>query len=96
MYMLGWIDLIYGLPFSYYHSFVLEEKFGFNKMTIKLWLTDMIKGQGLAIAFGIPIGSAFLSIINKTGQGYDYLPYPDRARVQQARAAQAWKAEGEC
>jgi STE24 endopeptidase len=72
MYMLGWIDLLYGLPFSYYHSFVLEEKFGFNKMTIKLWLTDMIKGQGLAIAFGIPIGSAFLSIINKTGQGFFY------------------------
>jgi STE24 endopeptidase len=72
MYMLGWIDLLYGLPFSYYHSFVLEEKFGFNKMTVKLWLTDMVKGQGLAIAFGIPIGSAFLSIINKTGQGFFY------------------------
>jgi STE24 endopeptidase len=72
MYMLGWIDLLYGLPFSYYHSFVLEEKFGFNKMTVKLWLSDMAKGQGLAIAFGIPIGSAFLSIINKTGQGFFY------------------------
>jgi STE24 endopeptidase len=72
MYMLGWIDLLYGLPFSYYHSFVLEEKFGFNKMTVKLWLTDMLKGQGLAIAFGIPIGSAFLSIINKTGEGFFY------------------------
>ncbi|KAH8726348.1 CaaX prenyl protease [Phaeosphaeriaceae sp. PMI808] len=72
MYMLGWIDLFYGLPFSYYHSFVLEEKFGFNKMTIKLWLTDMVKGQALAIAFGVPIGSAFLAIINKTGQNFFY------------------------
>jgi STE24 endopeptidase len=72
MYMLGWIDLIYGIPFAYYHSFVLEESFGFNKMTIKLWLTDMVKGQGLALAFGIPIGSAFLAIINKTGQGFFY------------------------
>jgi STE24 endopeptidase len=72
MYMLGWIDLIYGLPFAYYHSFILEEKFGFNKMTIKLWLTDMVKGQGLAIAFGIPIGSAFLAIIKRTGQGFFY------------------------
>ncbi|KAF1920120.1 CaaX prenyl protease [Ampelomyces quisqualis] len=72
MYMLGWIDLVYGLPFSYYHSFVLEEKFGFNKMNVKLWLTDMVKGQALAIAFGIPIGSAFLAIINKTGQGFFY------------------------
>jgi len=72
MYMLGWIDLIAGLGFSYYHSFVLEEKFGFNKMTVKLWVTDMIKGQALAIAFGIPIGSAFLTIIKKTGQGFFY------------------------
>lgn len=72
MYMLGWIDLIYGLGFSYYHSFVLEEKFGFNKMTVKLWLTDMVKGQALAIAFGIPIGSAFLAIIKRTGQNFFY------------------------
>ncbi|KAH6844260.1 CaaX prenyl protease [Alternaria alternata] len=72
MYMLGWIDLIAGLGFSYYHSFVLEEKFGFNKMTVKLWLTDMVKGQALAIAFGVPIGSAFLSIIKATGQGFFY------------------------
>jgi STE24 endopeptidase len=72
MYLLGWIDLVLGLPFAYYHSFVLEEKFGFNKMTIKLWLTDMVKGQGLALAFGIPIGSAFLSIIKRTGQNFFY------------------------
>jgi STE24 endopeptidase len=72
MYMLAWIDLIAGLPFQYYHSFVLEEKFGFNKMTVQLWLTDMVKGQALALAFGIPIGSAFLAIVNKTGQNFFY------------------------
>jgi STE24 endopeptidase len=60
------------MPFSYYHSFVLEEKFGFNKMTVKLWITDMLKGHALTIAFGIPIGSAFLSIIKRTGQGFFY------------------------
>ncbi|KAH7355871.1 CaaX prenyl protease [Pyrenochaeta sp. MPI-SDFR-AT-0127] len=72
MYLLGWIDLVAGLGFSYYHSFVLEEAFGFNKMTVKLWLTDMVKGQALAIAFGIPIGSAFLAIIKRTGQNFFY------------------------
>lgn len=72
VYLFGLIDLVAGLPFSYYHSFVLEEKFGFNKMTVKLWLTDMIKGQALAIAFGIPIGSAFLAIIKKTRQSFFY------------------------
>ncbi|KAF2474675.1 CaaX prenyl protease [Lindgomyces ingoldianus] len=71
-YLFGLIELVAGLPFAYYHSFVLEEKFGFNKMTIKLWITDMLKGQALTIAFGIPIGSAFLSIIKKTGQSFFY------------------------
>ncbi|KAF2198200.1 CaaX prenyl protease [Delitschia confertaspora ATCC 74209] len=72
VYLFGLIDLVFGLPFSYYHSFVLEEKFGFNKMTKKLWLTDMLKGQALTIAFGLPIGSAFLAIIKKTGTNFFY------------------------
>lgn len=72
MYLFSLTELVIGLPFSYYHSFVLEEKFGFNKMTVKLWLTDMLKGQALTIAFGIPIGSAFLTIIKKTGDSFFY------------------------
>jgi STE24 endopeptidase len=72
VWLFGMIDLVAGIPFAYYHSFVLEEKFGFNKMTMKLWITDMIKGQALTIAFGIPIGSAFLSIIKSTGQSFFY------------------------
>ena len=35
---------ILGLPFSLYREFVVEKKFGFSKMTVKLWLSDMIKG----------------------------------------------------
>jgi STE24 endopeptidase len=72
VYLFGLIDLVAGLPFSYYHSFVLEEKFGFNKMTIKLWLTDMLKSQALTVAFGVPIGSAFLAIIKRTGDSFFY------------------------
>ena len=59
-----------GLPFSYYHHFVLEEKFGFNKQTKSIWIADFFKGQGLSLALGIPIGSAFLAIIKKTGQQF--------------------------
>ena len=36
-------QLIISLPFSYYSSFVIEEKFGFNKMTKKLFFTDALK-----------------------------------------------------
>lgn len=72
MYLFGLIELVLGLPFAYYSHFVLEEKFGFNKMTIKLWITDMLKGQALLIALGAPIGSAFLSIVKRTGDSFFY------------------------
>ena len=63
----SFVETIIGLPFSYYHHFVLEEKFGFNKQTIGLWLTDLVKGQALSLAFGVPIGAAFFKIIQVTG-----------------------------
>lgn len=37
------LQTIISLPFSYYSTFVIEEKFGFNKMTKKLFFTDLIK-----------------------------------------------------
>ncbi|KAF2090674.1 CaaX prenyl protease-like protein [Saccharata proteae CBS 121410] len=66
------IDTILGLPFAYYQNFVMEEKFGFNKLTVKLWITDMLKGQALGVVFGVPIMSAFLKIIQKTGTNFFY------------------------
>ncbi|KAF2156761.1 hypothetical protein K461DRAFT_289141 [Myriangium duriaei CBS 260.36] len=68
----SFIETILGMPLSYYYHFVLEEKYGFNKQTIKLWLTDMVKGQALALAFGTPLGWGFLKIIQKTGDGFFY------------------------
>jgi len=43
---------ILSLPFSYYHSFVIEERFGFNKMSKTLFVKDKIKGFLLAIIIG--------------------------------------------
>ncbi|KAF2842769.1 hypothetical protein M501DRAFT_993532 [Patellaria atrata CBS 101060] len=68
----SFVDTIMNIPFDYYHHFIQEQKFGFNKMTVDLWIKDMIKGQALGIAFGVPIGSAFLAIIKKTGQSFFY------------------------
>lgn len=63
-------ETLLGLPFSYYYHFVLEEKFGFNKQTLSLYLTDLLKSQALSLAFGIPLGAAFLKIIQKTGDSF--------------------------
>ncbi|KAJ5112323.1 CAAX prenyl protease 1 [Penicillium argentinense] len=66
------LSTVFTLPVSYYQTFVLEEKFGFNKQTLKLWVTDMIKGQLLGIVLGTPIISAVLKIIQITGNGFFY------------------------
>ncbi|KAL2417727.1 CAAX prenyl protease 1 [Exophiala dermatitidis] len=68
----SFISQILSLPTSYYGTFVLEEKFGFNKQTVKLWLTDMLKGQALMVALGTPLLSAFLKIIQVTGTRFFY------------------------
>ena len=58
------------LPIDYYSHFVLEEEFGFNKQTVKLWMMDLLKGQALSIAFAAPLLSGFLAIVQKTGNSF--------------------------
>ena len=43
------------IPFSLYGTFIIEEKFGFNKTTPKTWVIDKIKGLGLFTVIGLPL-----------------------------------------
>jgi STE24 endopeptidase len=47
--------MVANLPVSYYSTFVIEEKFGFNKTTKKLFVVDSIKQMVLSIALGLPV-----------------------------------------
>ena len=47
--------MLANLPVSYYSTFVIEEKFGFNKTTKKLFVVDSIKQMVLSIALGLPV-----------------------------------------
>ncbi|MCX6448044.1 MAG: M48 family metallopeptidase [Actinobacteria bacterium] len=47
--------MLANLPVSYYSTFVIEEKFGFNKTTKKLFVMDSIKQALLSIALGLPV-----------------------------------------
>jgi STE24 endopeptidase len=47
--------MIANLPISYYSTFVIEEKFGFNKTTKKLFVMDTIKQMLLSTALGLPV-----------------------------------------
>ena len=44
-----------GLPLSLIQTFVIEQRFGFNKMTWGLWLSDLVKGVVLGLVLGLPI-----------------------------------------
>jgi STE24 endopeptidase len=59
-------DLI-GLPFSIYSTFVIEEKFGFNKTTVKTFILDKIKGYVLAILLGGLLISLLIYLIMLMG-----------------------------
>lgn len=66
------IQQILSLPTSIYSTFVLEEKFGFNKQTPKLFVMDILKGQMLSFILAPPILAGFLAIVQKTGNKFFY------------------------
>ena len=59
------------IPFSIYRNFILEEKFGFNRMTIKTFTGDLVKELILTLALGIPLIYAILYLLNMSTIG-DY------------------------
>lgn len=56
-----------GMPFDYYRQFVLEERFGFNKMTRKLWIVDAVKWTAIGAALGLPLLWVVLTLMERTG-----------------------------
>ncbi|KAK1754520.1 CAAX prenyl protease 1 [Echria macrotheca] len=76
------INQALSLPTSIYHTFVLEEKFGFNKQTPKLFVTDIIKSNLVAVVLAPPILSGFLAIIQKTGSQFFYYLWAFAAGLQ--------------
>ena len=61
------LSSVLDLPFDWYRQFVLEERFGFNKMTTGLWLADMAKGVLIGAAIGLPLLWVVLALMQKTG-----------------------------
>ncbi len=59
----GLIDL----PLSLYQTFRLEQRFGFNKMTLRLWLSDLLKSTLLGAFIGLPIAALILWVMGATG-----------------------------
>ncbi|MDP3230121.1 MAG: M48 family metallopeptidase [Acidovorax sp.] len=55
------------LPLSLYQTFVVEERFGFNKMTWRLWLADAVKGLVVGAMIGLPLAALILWLMGSAG-----------------------------
>ncbi len=64
------ISSIIDIPVSLYQNFQLEEKFGFNKMTLKVFFMDMLKNTVVLLALGVPILLLVLWIMNNMGENW--------------------------
>jgi len=68
--IIGFASDIFNIPFSWYDSFVIEKKYGFNKMTIRTFITDHIKSWFLVLLIGIPVLGLITWFYYKTGPGF--------------------------
>lgn len=55
------------LPLSLSQTFGLEQRFGFNKMTLSLWLSDLVKGLAVGAVLGLPIIWLILELMHMGG-----------------------------
>lgn len=55
------------LPFDYYKSFVVDQRFGFNKMTPMMFFTDILKHSLVGLVLGAPILFAALALMQSSG-----------------------------
>ena len=55
------------LPFNWWETFRLEERFGFNKSSLKLWISDQIKGLALGLIIGVPLLMGLMWIVTQMG-----------------------------
>ncbi len=61
------------MPFSLYSTFVIEQRFGFNRTSLKTWVMDLLKGVVLAIVIGIPLLAGMLWFMDRHLSGLWWL-----------------------
>lgn len=61
------LRMMISLPFSLYHTFRIEERFGFNKTTLSVFVMDRIKGLLLGVVLGVPLLAGVLAFFEYAG-----------------------------
>lgn len=65
--ILVFLNSLISLPFSIYSTFVIEERFGFNKTTVKTFILDLLKMLMLSVLLGVPLLAGLLAFFQYSG-----------------------------
>ena len=63
----GLAGAIVDLPFNFYHIFGIEERYGFNTRTVKIWVTDLLKSLIITVILGVILLSLLLIMVGYIG-----------------------------
>ncbi|MCI0413997.1 M48 family metallopeptidase [bacterium] len=66
IFLLGFAGGLLSLPFDFYKTFVIEEEFGFNRTTLRIFILDRLKGLLIAILLGVPLLAVLLSFFESS------------------------------
>ena len=58
------------LPSEWYATFRLEQRFGFNRTTLRLWVADLLKGLAVGAVLGLPLASLVLWLMGAAGPAW--------------------------
>jgi STE24 endopeptidase len=61
------IGAVIELPLNWYETFRIEQRFGFNRMSLALWVADLFKGALVGLAVGLPLAALILWIMGASG-----------------------------
>ena len=67
LFLIGLLLSIPSLPFDWWGTFKLEERFGFNKSTQELWVMDKVKGTAIGFIIGYPLLALLIYLVGAAG-----------------------------
>lgn len=73
--VLGLLSMLSNIPFSYYNTFVIEERHGFNRQTRKGFWMDQLKGLLLGAVLGGLLLAALLFVMEKAGNAWWWIAW---------------------
>jgi STE24 endopeptidase len=65
--MVGLLGSLIDMPLDAWRRFRVEQRFGFNRLTVRLWLSDLARGLLLSVLLGLPLAAVIITLMQRAG-----------------------------